>query len=324
MTDPLALCWDWRPEHPSLLIEAAAVLRLDGADTLRVLHGQSSQAIEAASPGRALATCLISPTARMRALAQVLVDADGAWLVIEAGDAAAVRHGLDRVLFPADRVELGPVQPATLITPVRGGPEATLPANWPACPAGQWCSQGDAEAIWQVGERLLHRGEGLPDSLGAQPQLNAEQRQRWQIQQGWPGGPGELNDDTNPFELGLAARVSLSKGCYVGQETLAKLATYDGVKQQLRRWCTLQKPGDPAVQAGQPLFSDAGERAGVVSSALALPQADGPVLALGLALVRRGALASASLTCGEGSAATRLLISRPTGFVDPPVGAAQR
>ena len=46
--------------------------------------------------------------------------------------------------------------------------------------------------------------------------------------------------------------VSLGKGCYVGQETLAKLATYDGVKRQLRRWHARRggrggrRPGHPA------------------------------------------------------------------------------
>mgnify|MGYP003344783118 CR=1 FL=1 len=45
------------------------VIRLEGAGTRRFLHGQSSQAIELAPEGACLATCLISPTGRMRALA---------------------------------------------------------------------------------------------------------------------------------------------------------------------------------------------------------------------------------------------------------------
>ena len=37
----------------------------------------------------------------------------------------------------------------------------------------------------------------------------------------------------NPLEAGLYHAVSLSKGCYVGQETLAKVHNRDAVKQQL-------------------------------------------------------------------------------------------
>jgi folate-binding Fe-S cluster repair protein YgfZ len=90
------------------LSEPVTLLRLEGADTRQFLHGQTSQAIESARPGQWLRTCCITPTARMRALAEILVDAEGAWLVISAGDGSLVRESLDRVLFPADRVRLGP------------------------------------------------------------------------------------------------------------------------------------------------------------------------------------------------------------------------
>ena len=57
--------------------------------------------------------------------------------------------------------------------------------------------------------------------------------------------PGtELTDDVNPLEAGLYHAVSLSKGCYMGQETLAKVHTNDAVKQQL--WgLRLSQPGQP-------------------------------------------------------------------------------
>ncbi|MFZ9946676.1 MAG: aminomethyltransferase, partial [Vulcanococcus sp.] len=102
--------------------------------------------------------------------------------------------------------------------------------------------------------------------------------------------------------------------CYVGQETLAKLATYDGVKQQLRHW-RCSDTGSAAVSAcasGTSLTTEAGERAGVITSALA-----GPDGLEGLALVRRGALEEPQLLAGE----IPLEISVPAGFVAPPVGA---
>jgi folate-binding Fe-S cluster repair protein YgfZ len=103
----------------------------------------------------------------------------------------------------------------------------------------------------------------------------------------------------------------------VGQETLAKLATYDGVKQQLRHW----RCGDGGSLApGTTLFTAAGERAGVITSALA--GADGPE---GLALVRRSALDAAELYAGRADhtagAEVALQINVPAGFVAPPIGA---
>ncbi len=271
-----------------------SLIRLEGSDTRRFLHGQSSQAIELAKPGDCLPTCLISPTARMRGLALVCVDDAGADLIVIAGNGEAIRAGLDRVLFPADNVRLGAVQPATL---------------W------QW--QGEAQTEDSVLMRpgvdlgsgpnaavvLQRSDEELPPWLADLPEWSGEQVEANRLRHGLPTEPGELNDDTNPFELGLAQWVSLNKGCYVGQETLAKLATYDGVKQQLRYW-----ESSSALEPGTTLSSASGERAGVVTSSQGCR---------GLALIRRSQLEASTLQAGG----TELTISTPLAFIAPPIGA---
>jgi folate-binding Fe-S cluster repair protein YgfZ len=114
----------------------------------------------------------------------------------------------------------------------------------------------------------------------------------------------------------------------VGQETLAKLATYDGVKQQLRRWCWQQRDANPAdaeiPTVGQTLWSPSGNKAGTITSVLRLPQRDG-ALWIGLALVRRSALGLEQLLAGEAEAADPrplLTVSVPEAFVPPPPPAA--
>jgi folate-binding protein YgfZ len=309
--------WGWRPAVPSLLERPAAVLRLEGPDTLRVLHGQTSQALALARPGERLATCCIGPTARLRALAQVLVDSQGSWLVVEAGDAAAVHTALDRVLFPADAVRLGPPEALRSL-------EVLGPATAAAAPEdpGSWHSLDDGSG-WRLddGRLLLRDAAGLPAELANLPVLRAGEVERWRIQLGLPAVPGEINEEVNPFELGLADRVRLDKGCYVGQETLAKLATYDGVKQQLRRWYLADPDGTlPAPEPGTVLRAAGGERAGTVSSILRLEKAaDGWDGWIGLALVRRGALEAPQLQAGEEGA--DLSLSLPERFIAPPVGA---
>lgn len=47
--------------------------------------------------------------------------------------------------------------------------------------------------------------------------------ERGRITQGRPAPGSELTEDYNPLEAGLSHTVSLSKGCYIGQETLAKV-----------------------------------------------------------------------------------------------------
>jgi folate-binding protein YgfZ len=316
MADP----WSWSaaaPAPPLRLEQPVALMRLEGPDTLRFLHGQSSQDLALAQPGAWRRTCFITPTARLLALAEVLVDDSGAWLVISAGAAEAVRGALDRVLFPADDVRLGPLEQGLWLEPLLPGPPelepgAAVPATWQPLAGG---------AGWQLGPvAVVPAGAPLPPSMAAGVVLPEPLREWRRLALGVPAIPGEINGDTNPFELGLADRVSLAKGCYVGQETLARLATYDGVKQQLRRWF-LPAPG-PAPGVGAVLLGEGSERAGVVSSVLALPDGGGWI---GLALVRRAALGQGELVWqgegGEPSPGGALQLSVPAGFRPPPVGA---
>ena len=323
MTTP----WDWQPAQASRIEQAVSLLRLEGADTRRFLHGQTSAAIETAPAGAWIPSCSISPTARMRALVEVLLDppqsapadsnagtTSGAWLVIHGipPDAAAgVRQSLDRVLFPADQVHLGALETANLITPVGPGT-----AQLPGSPKDTWQAL-EAGAGWLLGHQvLLRQGSEAPAWLADRALLSATGHERWRVQQAIPAAPGELNDDTNPFELGLAERVSLNKGCYVGQETLAKLSTYDGVKQQLRRWSWTPQTGNPqaALKPGTTLYTtdatsnataNSTSRAGVISSSLELE--DGSWI--GLALVRKQALEQPLLQAGDGPRPATLLLS---------------
>ena len=326
---PLPHPWSWSdalPAGPRRLEQSVSLLRLEGPDALRFLHGQSSQDLVLAPAGAWRRTCCISPTGRLRALAEVLVDGSGAWLLITAGDAAAVRTALDRVLFPADAVKLGPLQEALWLEPV--GPDRPIAAS----PQATWEPLETGEG-WRLGlVTVVPAGSAVPADLAALAPLPEPERQMRRIALGLPAAGAEIKEETNPFELGLADRVSLAKGCYVGQETLARLATYDGVKQQLRRWFTPASPGSGAGAPGpgSTLRDAEGQRAGQVTSALALPGGDGWI---GLALVRRAALDQEQLLCavdaadaaaGEeapGAGGLQLQLSRPELFVAPPVGA---
>lgn len=67
---------------------------------------------------------------------------------------------------------------------------------------------------------------------GAIP-LGQEDWETARIQQGRPVEGKELMQDYTPLEAGLYQAVSLNKGCYMGQETLAKVHKQNAVKQQL-------------------------------------------------------------------------------------------
>ncbi|KAM0031568.1 putative aminomethyltransferase [Helianthus debilis subsp. tardiflorus] len=69
-------------------------------------------------------------------------------------------------------------------------------------------------------------------SHGATP-MGSNALEIYRIRQGRPAPGSELTDEFNVLEAGLWNSISLNKGCYKGQETVARLITYDGIKQKL-------------------------------------------------------------------------------------------
>lgn len=55
----------------------------------------------------------------------------------------------------------------------------------------------------------------------------------FRVEFGIPAYPNEINDSTNPHEANLINEVSFTKGCYIGQEVIARLDTYDKVQKYL-------------------------------------------------------------------------------------------
>jgi tRNA-modifying protein YgfZ len=113
------------------------------------------------------------------------------------------------------------------------------------------------------------------------------------VESGRPRYGLDLDDSTIPQEAGLNERaVSFTKGCYVGQETVARLF-YRGKPNRHLRGLRLSEPVEPGAEL------HLGERPiGRLSSSVVSP-ALGPI---GLALVRREAEPGASVAVGEAGA----------------------
>ena len=93
----------------------------------------------------------------------------------------------------------------------------------------------------------------------------------YRISTGLPGSPNELNDHFNPHEAGILDLVSFTKGCYIGQEVIARLDTYDKVQRYLRR-LTFNQP----LNTGESylLFNEGNEEVGVLTSISEYPKSN--------------------------------------------------
>jgi tRNA-modifying protein YgfZ len=273
-------------------------IHIGGADRIRFLHNQTTNNFQVLQPGQGCDTVFVNSTARTIDLVSAYILEDAVLLLTSPGYSQKLMQWMDRFIFFADKVELQDVT-NTIVTfsLIGAGSDALLEKLGAGAIVGQTCNNhqivtlGGIETRIAVGCGLAVSGHTLFVSTeqaaelwqvlretGAAP-MGEEAWQQLRIAQGRPVPAQELTEDYNPLEAGLWYTISLSKGCYIGQETIARLHTYKGVKQQL--WgVRLHQPAEleSTVTAN-------GEKIGTLTSCA--PTSDGFI---GLAYIRTKAV----------------------------------
>ncbi|TVQ58167.1 MAG: folate-binding protein [Spirulina sp. DLM2.Bin59] len=276
---------------------AGGRLELTGADCRQFLHNQTTNAIASLQPGQGCETVFVNSTARTLDLATVLCWGERLWLTVSPGQAGPLMAWLDRYIFPMDRVTITDLSEThTLFTLV--GPQATALLNrcgitTPPSPDFAHCSAEIAGVpvqlmagtgldlpgyqVWVAADRAATVWSSFM-AEGAVP-FDEVHGETLRIIQGRPAPGAELTEQYNPLEAGLWRAISFTKGCYIGQETVARLNTYQGVKQRL--W---QMPLSAPVAVGTPILQ--GEaKVGEITSVAAIA---GGAMALGYVKTKAG------------------------------------
>ncbi|MNY27240.1 Aminomethyltransferase [compost metagenome] len=131
-----------------------------------------------------------------------------------------------------------------------------MAATWAAFGAGYHVLVANASA-GAVYDALVREA----DAKGMLP-IGHEAWEQLRIEQGIPAFGHEIGEDVNPWEARLADSVSMSKGCYLGQEVIARLANYDKVQRYL---VGLRFEGDRFPVQGAELQVD-DKKVGIVTS----------------------------------------------------------
>jgi folate-binding protein YgfZ len=274
------------------------LIQISGNDRLRFLHNQSTNDIQNRQPGESCDTVLINSTARTLDLATAYFLDDVIWMVVSPNRRQSLLEWLDRYLFPMDQVELKDLTTNYAIFTVIGPKSGELIAQLGAADL-QDQSSGNHQVRELNGVAVrIARGNGLSDQgytlMVPAPEAKGFWRmlmdlevvplgdrvwQHLRILQGRPAPDLELTEDYNPLEAGLWQTVSFEKGCYIGQETIARLNTYKGVKQYLwgLRFNGSATPGTPITLEGQKI--------GLLTSYTDLEQ---PPVGLGYVRVKAG------------------------------------
>ncbi|NDJ17432.1 YgfZ/GcvT domain-containing protein [Myxacorys almedinensis] len=292
-------------------------IEVSDADRLSFLHNQSTNDLKHRKPGEGCDTVFLTSTARTIDLATAYVLDESVLLMVSPGMTEKILSFLDRYIFFADKVKLTDITDQTYAFSVFGAKSHTLLAQLGAAemigqPYGThrvFTIAGQAVRV-AIGSGLVTEGYTLLAPTPLQSALveagaTAIDDATWntlRIRQGRPMPRHELTDTYNPLEAGLWHTISFDKGCYIGQETIARLDAYNGVKQQL--WgVRLDKPvtvGD-SVKIGE-------EKVGTVTSVA--PSEGGELPEPG-----KGAIALAYIRTKAGGAGLTVQISDSVGEV---------
>ena len=278
-------------EAPFYALSDHALLEIDGRDAIAFAQAQCMSDVAALAEGQWQWSGWLTPKGRVQALFALLrVGPETLWLLLPDGDAAALADGLRRFVF-------------------RSKVSLRLPEGLAAC--GRFAAPGRASGATAArgadGHWELDFGDGVqPRTLricsGCEASADAGALARWRafdIAHGLPRpGPGASLEAWTPQQLSLdrLRAYSVRKGCYPGQEIVARTHFLGQAKRGLRLFGCAAAPAHGAEVA------EAGRAAGTVVAAAAARGEAGPHDALALAVLPLEPAAEAAALSVDGTA----------------------
>jgi folate-binding protein YgfZ len=298
------------------LVELAewSVVELTGKDRVQLVHAFTTGDLKKLPEGRCGEAFVTSPQGKTLGHVLVLPMAERLLLLTTPGQAAKLIAHFDRYIIGED-VNLRDTTPLSSLWLAAGAQvgeslaqavTGTMPADplahatlrlgdvpvqvarvdWLAVPT--FLLAAPRESAGAVGEQLLAAGMTLCDERAFDIV---------RIEAGWPLYSQDITDDNLPQEIGRDAQaISFTKGCYLGQETIARI---DAVGHVNRHLVGVRFAGSKVPAAGTPLLA-IDKEVGRVTSAVWSPRLAAP---LALALVKRSqAKPGQELTSSVGAA----------------------
>lgn len=211
-----------------------------GADAIKFLNDLISQEIGNLPSGSVVRSLLLGPQGKLQFILGVLRGDDEVGLVTEDGRGDDLIDTLTRYRIRVD-VEISKEERDIYLVV---GERIDLPGTWRA---------GDeailADLSWDTMPRTLQIGGSAPDL----PRLSPEEYTLARIEAGMPLMGVDVDEKTIPQETGLVAdSISFDKGCFLGQELVARLDSRGGRVNRHLRILHLDSP----VAAGTELRAD--------------------------------------------------------------------
>ena len=194
----------WLEEFESFYVE--------GEDSKRFLNGITTNNMNLDVPF--VQACWLNPKGILRALLEIHIYKDKLLLVNVEGNIGEIKDFFEKMIFPTDNVSLSDNFPIFRLQEL------------------------DKYQPWRKFEpKIFINKDPKKYCLDNQIELlTSSNLEMWKIWQAIPRLNFEIDGENNPLELGLYDLVDFNKGCYLGQETMARLKRISSLKQEIRVW----------------------------------------------------------------------------------------
>jgi len=195
------------------------VLSIRGADRVSFLQGMLTQDVAGLALGHCAPAALLTPKGGLVAEGEVWRQAEAMFIDLEPGAGERMKAALEAYVI-ADDVEVSDATADYGVLELWGPRSGTMAAGAPT-------RLGELEGV-----RLLVPRAELAATWAAQVKAGAvpvgfAAREAWRVEALWPRLGADMGEGTLPLEVGLDRAISYTKGCYVGQEVVAR-TTYRG------------------------------------------------------------------------------------------------
>ena len=231
---------------------AYGCLKATGEDALDLLNRLSTNKVDHLEPGHWTPTVLTTDRGRIVDLLCVVHAGECVYLLTSPGQQQLVIEWLDKYTIMED-LEVTDVSESTAIIALAGegaavvlgldaGEPDYLPGlQYPAptVSAGEWNAIAvrrplgglPCQLLVLPGEAASAVAAALADAGAVE--ADASEWETLRVRSGAPAYGSEMGEPYNPLEAGLIGTIDFTKGCYIGQEVIARLDSYDRVQKYL-------------------------------------------------------------------------------------------
>lgn len=213
------------------LMDPAGIISVSGADRLTWLHSLLSQNLKNLKPGESAEALLLDPQGHIEQQIKVIDDGETTWLMVNKENTAPLLDWLTKMVFrmkveltdrSADFALVGSTKPKPELAFVSNSQPMVWKDGWPGVTLGGYrYSTREVDYSWF--EQLVESSE-VDNGLGQVNLSGTMAADALRVAAGRPLAASEIDEKSLPHELDLlSTAVHLSKGCYRGQESVAKV-----------------------------------------------------------------------------------------------------